>query len=123
MRTCSRAALLALALGLGFASAAFAQRKPTIAIMPAQYFQADPGSAQNLTKGLVEEFGGQGYRVIPMDSASVTFASMGLPPSRNLADRTAVRFGRVLRADLVAYPRLLSVGTPAAQPGTQPGAV
>src|SRR5947209_808658 len=115
MRTYARAALWALVLGMGLATAALAQGKPTIAIMPAQYFQADPESAQNLTAGLVERFRSEGYRVIPMEKARDAFISMGLPSSHNLADPTALRFGRSLGVDLVAYPRLMSVGSPPAQ--------
>jgi hypothetical protein len=47
-------AFLAPAIALTLAAAAAAPRRPTIAIMPAQSFQAGAQSAANLTRGLVE---------------------------------------------------------------------
>jgi hypothetical protein len=84
--------------------------------MPSQYFTAEPGSAENLTTGLRQQFEGQGYTVMPADQSSSTFQSMGLSPNTHYPDREAIRFGRQIRADIVAYPRLLVVGTPPAGP-------
>lgn len=106
-------ALLALILGLHLSSAALAQERPTIAVMPTQYFSADPQSAENLTMGLVRQFESQGYSLIPMDRALSTAQAMGYELNRHYADETAVQFGRRLNADLVAYPRLLALGIPA----------
>src|SRR5438045_680003 len=104
--------LTTLALGTAIAGPASAQRKPTIAIMPAQYFSADAESARNVTEGLRTRFESQGYTVIPMDRAQATWSSMGLAPNEHYADRVAVKFGQSIGADLVAYPRLLAVGIP-----------
>ena len=104
--------LSALVLGAAIAGPAAAQRKPTIAIMPAQYFSADAESAKNITEGLRSIYERQGYTVIPMDRAQATWSSMGLAPNEHYADRVAVRFGQSCGADLVAYPRLLAVGMP-----------
>jgi hypothetical protein len=104
--------LLALAVGTVLATPAAAQQRPTMAIMPTQYFSADAESAQNVTQGLVQQYEGQGYTVLPMDRARSTFEQMGLHPQTHYADAVAVRFGRSLGADLVAYPRLLVVGIP-----------
>lgn len=103
-------------LGVALASPARAQSKPTIAIMPAQYFAAEAESAENLTQGLVRQYEGQGYQVMPLDRSRSTFQSMGLGASQHYADRVAVNFGRQMGADLVAYPRLLSVGIPINNP-------
>lgn len=109
-------ALAALALGAAFSSPAAAQGKPTIAIMPAQYFSASSESAESLTQGLVRQFEQQGYTVIPMDRVQAAYTQMGLNPSQNYADRVAVKFGKQVGADLVAYPRLLAVGIPINNP-------
>lgn len=108
--------VLGVALSLGSLPPAAAQVRPTLAIMPAQYFSADPSSAQNLTQGLIQQFGPQGYRVMPIQRSRSTFQAMGLQPNRHYPDRVALRFGRRMGADLVAYPRLLVLGTPATAP-------
>lgn len=110
-------AILAVGLMAGLASPAAAQRRLTIAIMPSQYFSADAESAANLTRGLAQQFEQRGYSVIPLDRARQTFESMGLSLRQHYPDSTALRFGRALNADLVAYPRLLVLGLPAAAPG------
>lgn len=107
-------ALLALLLGVHLSSAAFAQQRPTIAVMPAQYFTADAQSADNLTMGLAQQFESQGYSVVSMDRSRSAADAIGYQPSRHYTDRTAVQFGRRLNADLVAYPRLLVLGYPLA---------
>lgn len=112
MKTTIPCALAALALTL--AVPARAQDRPTVAIMPTQYFSADAGSAERVTRALAEQYERQGYRVMPMDRAQSAFESLGLQPSRHYADRTALSFGRKMGADLVAYPRLLAMGIPAA---------
>ena len=106
------APIAALALGAGLMSPAAAQQKPSIAIMPAQYFSADADSAKNLTNGLSQQFSGQGYQVIDMDKANQTWSSLGLDPSTHYADAVALKFGRSAGTDLVAYPRLLALGLP-----------
>jgi hypothetical protein len=114
--------LLAAALGLGLLSPAAAQSKPTIAIMPTQYFSADAESAKNLTTGLGQQFEGQGYTVVGADRSDQTFQSLGLSPTTHYADATALKFGRSIGADLVAYPRLLALGIPMANTtGSQSG--
>jgi len=113
--------LLAAALGVGALSPAAAQQKPTVAVMPAQYFSATAESAQNLTQGLQQEFENKGYTVVPSDKANATFQSEGLSPNMHYADRVALKFGREAGADLVAYPRLLVTGIPAANPPAQGG--
>ena len=102
-------AFLALAIALTLAGAAAAQRRPSIAIMPAQYFQAGDESAENVTRGLVEQFEAEQYRVIPMDRSRQVFERMGLSPRHNVSDAQILRFGRRLGADLVAHPQLLAV--------------
>jgi hypothetical protein len=104
--------LVALALGIALASAAGAQNRRTVAIMPTQYFSADAESAQNVTQGLREQFERQGYTVLPADRVQSAWSTMNLGPSTHYPDRTAVRLGRTVGADLVAYPRLLAVGLP-----------
>lgn len=116
-------ALCAAALGLVVATPASAQRKPTIAIMPTQYFSADADSAQNVTQGLVRQFEQAGYNVISMDESRQRFDAMDLEHSKHYADRVALRFGEALNADLVAYPRLLAVGIPAANADANNGLI
>jgi hypothetical protein len=94
---------------VAFAAAAAAQPRPTIAIMPAQYFQADARSADNVTRGLVERFEAEHYQVVPVDRARELFQRMALGPSRNISDTAVLEFGRRLGADLVAHPQLLAV--------------
>jgi len=98
--------LLALAATATLVVPASAQRKPSIAVMPAGYFAADAESAAALTRGLTEQYERQGYSVVQGrgDVAQQT----------HHPDRTALEFGRAAGADLVAYPRLLAVGIPAA---------
>lgn len=93
-------------------SPAQATSKPTLAIMPAQFYSADAESAKQITAGLREVYERQGYDVLPMAKSSKAFQSMGLGRHKHYADRVAVKFGRRLGADLVAYPRLLAVGLP-----------
>jgi hypothetical protein len=112
------AALTALAMGV-VAGPAAAQQRPSIAVMPAQYFSADEGSADALTQGLRAQFEGQGYSVIPEDRTASALQSAGLSRTMHYADRVALQFGRSAGADLVAYPRLLVLGLPLA--GSQPG--
>jgi hypothetical protein len=119
-----RAALAALTLGVALASPVHAQGK-SIAVMPTLYFSADPASADNVTNGLVQQFEGQGYSVTPMDKSKSAFQAAGLQPSRHYADSEAIKFGRSVGSQLVAYPRLLAVGVPYAGEGAfaQPNAV
>lgn len=107
-------ALLALMFGLYLSSPAVAQQRPTMAVLPAQYFAADPQSAENLTMGLVEQFESQGYSVMPMDRVQTAAQAIGYEPNRHYPDQVAVRIGRRLNAELVAYPRLLALGIPMA---------
>jgi len=116
MRVNVHGALAALALGAALSSPAAAQGKPTIAIMPTQYFAANAESAEAMTQGLVRQFEQQGYTVIPMDKVQSAYQGMGLSASRHYADRTAVKLGKQVGADLVAYPRLLAVGIPISDP-------
>jgi hypothetical protein len=108
--------ILAAAAAAG-AIPASAQRRPTVTIMPTQYFAAHPQSADRITRGLAEQFERRGYWVIPLDRTTKRFRSMGLSRRRHYPDRVALRFGRRVGADLVVYPRLLTVGTPA--PGSR----
>lgn len=105
-------AVLALALGAVLASPAAAQDKPSIAIMPTQYFSAGPESADNVTRGLAAQWERQGYSVIGQDRSDAKFTGMGLSRTTHYADRVAAKFGRSIGADLVAYPRLLALGQP-----------
>jgi len=118
-------ALLALAIGIGVGAPASADERPTIAIMPCGYFSADPLSAWALTNGLVEAYEHQGYRVLDMSWSRKRFRALGLSLDRHYPDSVALDFGRGMRADLVAYPRLLAVGIPASvgEPSTAPEAV
>lgn len=108
------AAALAVGLGFGVMSPASAQSKPAIAIMPTQYFSATAESAENITKGLAEQWEAQGYSVMDQSKSNSTFQTLGLGSSQHYADSVALKFGRSLGSDLVAYPRLLAVGTPLA---------
>lgn len=116
--------LATLLLGAALGSPASAQQK-SIAVMPTLFFSADAQSADNVTNGIVQQFEGQGYSVVPMDRSRSAFQSAGLQPNRHYADREAIRFGRSVGAQLVAYPRLLAVGIPYAGEGAfaQPNAV
>lgn len=109
--------LAAGALALAVNAGAEPARGLSIAVIPTQYFAADAQSAQRITDGLVGRFEGQGYRVLSPRDAERTFGEMKLQPRRHYADEVAVRFGRRMGADLVAYPRLLALGPPAAVPG------
>jgi hypothetical protein len=103
--------LLACTLGVGIASPASAQR-PSVAVMPSLYFSAEAESADNVTRGIAQQFEGQGYTVVGADQARSAFESAGLNRTTHYADREALRFGRAAGAQLVAYPRLLGVGIP-----------
>jgi hypothetical protein len=83
-----------------------------MAIMPAQYYSADAASARKVTDGLREVYERQGYEVLSAERSANTFRSMKLARGKHYPDRVAVRFGRKMGADLVAYPRLLAVGLP-----------
>src|SRR5207302_175028 len=102
-------AVLTVVAALAFASGATAQRRPTIAIMPAQHSQPDARSAENVTRGLVDRFEAEQYRVIPMERSRELFQRMGLDRRPNVSDAAILRFGRRLGADLVARPQLLAV--------------
>lgn len=106
--TVSCAALLAGAL----TAPAQAASRPTLAIMPAQFYSADAESARRITAGLRDVYERQGYDVLPMEESQQAFRGMGLGKHRHYPDRVAVKFGRRMGADLVAYPRLLAVGLP-----------
>jgi hypothetical protein len=119
LRACG--ALLALGLAVGLHAPASAQSKPSIAIMPTQYFSATADSAQAVTDGLTSQFEGRGYAVMAADKSRSTFQSLNLDPSTHYADSVALRYGRSMGADLVAYPRLLATGIPLANPRETPG--
>ena len=85
---------------------AHAQGK-SIAVMPSLYFSAEPQSAGNITTGLAQQFERQGYSVTPASQSQQAFTALGLEPTRHYADSAALRFGRQVGAQLVAYPRLL----------------
>jgi hypothetical protein len=108
--------LLALALGVGLSTPAAAQQKPTIAVLPAQYFAAEPDSAKNITQGLVDQFQRQGYEV-------KIYEPTGWNASQHYADRQVLEMAQGAGTDLVAYPRLLALGLPLNNPGTGPGMV
>lgn len=105
-------AFTATLLAGSFTAPAHAASRPTIAIMPAQFYSADAESARQITDGLREVYERQGYEVLPLDESRKAFQGMGLGRHRHYADRVAVKFGRRMGADLVAYPRLLAVGLP-----------
>lgn len=105
--------LLALALGITLASAAAAQQRPQIAIMPAQYFSATAEDAAAVTKALVAQFEKAGYTVVPMERSTSTFQELGLSLTSDIGDPQILRFGRRINADLVAHPQLMAVGIPA----------
>lgn len=90
---------------------AHAQGK-TIAVMPSLYFSAEPQSAANVTTGLMQQFERQGYSVTSAAQAQQAFSTLGLQPNRHYADSEALKFGRQVGSQLVAYPRLLAVGAP-----------
>lgn len=102
-------ALLTLAITFALAAAASAQRRPTIAIMPAQHSQPDTSSAANVTRALVDRFEAEKYRVIPMERTRELFERTGLNRRPNVSDAEILRFGHRLGADLVARPQLLAV--------------
>jgi hypothetical protein len=110
--------LLAVGLAAGLASTAAAQQQPTIAVLPAQYYSADASSAQAVTQALMARFKAQGYRVMPLQRVRAVTAAMRYRPNRHYTDGQVVGFGRRLGAPLVAYPRLLALGYPAAVRGT-----
>jgi len=109
------AATFAAVLAAGALTApAHAAPKPTLAIMPAQFYSADADSAKQITAGLRDVYERQGYDVLSMEESQKAFRGMGLGRHRHYADKVAVKFGRRMGADLVAYPRLLAVGRPLA---------
>jgi hypothetical protein len=97
-------------LGLGLATAVRAEEQPRVTVMPVQYFRADAPSAANLTDSLWKEFDGRDYEMVSQQDAAAKFRGMGLSPKRHYPDAAAIRFGRELGADVVAYPRLLALG-------------
>jgi hypothetical protein len=107
--------VLALGLALGLCGAAAAQQKPSIAVLPAQHYSADAYSAERLTQALIEEFRAQGYSPLPMERVREAADSLGFSPARHYSDAQVAAIGRHLNVQLVAYPRLLSVGYPATE--------
>jgi hypothetical protein len=105
-------AVAALLLGGWLAAPAQSAPKPKIAIMPAQYYSADAKSAQKITESLRAVYERQGYEVLPASRAAKTFQAMGLRRGRHYPDWVPASFGRKMGADLVAYPRLLTIGLP-----------
>jgi hypothetical protein len=103
------ALILVLASTLALTVAVRAQDRPTMAIMPTQYFKAGPRSAERMTRSLVERFEAERYDVIPMDRSLRLFQRMRLSHDRPISDATLLQFGRRLGADLVAHPQLLAV--------------
>src|SRR5262249_157296 len=91
-----------------------AQPKPTMAIMPAQYFSADEQSADQITQALAQEFERQGYNVVPMDRSNTAFQELGYQRNLDIGDKEIRRFGQRVGADLVAPPQLMAMGIPAA---------
>jgi hypothetical protein len=71
--------------------------------------------------GLVQQFVSQGYSVMPMDRVQSAAQEGGYELSRHYPDQMALRIGRRLNAELVAYPRLLALGIPLAQPVNSDG--
>lgn len=115
MKTHVRGILTALVLGCALATTAGAQQRPTVAVIPTQYFSADERSADHVTQALVEEFQRRGYTVISADRAQSTFQEMGWERNRDIGDTQLRQFGRRLDADLVVHPQLMAVGIPAAR--------
>jgi hypothetical protein len=115
--------LLALVVAAGMASTDAAQKQPTIAVLPAQYYSADASSAQALTQALMGRFKAQGYNVMPLQRVTRVTAAMKYRPRRHYTDAQVVGFGRRLGAPLVAYPRLLALGYPAAARGSSNSAL
>jgi hypothetical protein len=115
--------LLTIAISSILPSLVSAQQRPTIAITPTQYFNADAESAENVTRALVEQFTRQGYTVIPMDRSRAAFTAAGLQERRDIGDPELIPFGRRIGADLVAHPQLLAAGLPGAAATSRPGAV
>jgi hypothetical protein len=107
-------AILAGVAAFGIAAPGSAQAKPSVVIMPSQHISATHDSAENVTRGLAQQFESQGYSVVGADKAQSTFQSQGLDMSRHYADSVALKYGRAAGADLVVYPRLLAVGLPGA---------
>jgi hypothetical protein len=107
---------LTVALCLPVATAAMAQQRPSIAVLPAQYYSSDAGSAANLTQALASRFETQGYRVAPVDRIEQAATAGGYDPKRHYSDEQVVAIGRRLGVDLVAYPRVLGVGYAATDP-------
>jgi len=108
-----RGAIAALTLGLGLSAAASAQTRPTVAIIPTQYFSATEQSADNVTQALVQQYQREGYTVVPTDRARATFDAMGLSRNVDFGDRTIRQFGRRLGVGLVVHPQLLAEAVPA----------
>lgn len=113
MRPRTSLVLFSLSVLAAAASPAAAQRKPSVTIMPTQYFSADAESAGQITRSLAESFERQGYTVLEASKADQQFSSLGLQHNRQYGDATAVKFGKAMGADLVVYPRLLALGIPA----------
>src|SRR5689334_16043394 len=57
-------AILAGVAAFGIAAPGSAQAKPSVVIMPSQFFSANSESADNLTKGIAQQFESQGYSVV-----------------------------------------------------------
>jgi hypothetical protein len=108
----THATLLTLALGMALASAATAQQRPTVAIMPTQYFSATADDAAQVTRALVSQFEKSGYTVVPMERSQSAFQELGFSPTTDIHDPQILRFGRRIGADLVAHPQLMAVGIP-----------
>jgi hypothetical protein len=115
-------ALLALAFLGSLAAAGAAPPKPTIAVMPTQYVAADAVSGANVAVALVTQLQASGYTVVSLEDSRKVFRSMRLSWSRPHAPRAPIQFGRQVDAQLVVYPRLLSLGTPRAQRTARAGA-
>jgi hypothetical protein len=109
---------------MSVASLASAQaRRPTLVVMPAQYFSADAQSAHRVANELAYQFKRRGYNVIPLARSREEFDAMHLRPNRSYSDPVAAKFGRQIGADLVVYPQLMAAGLPYAGNTDESGAV
>src|SRR4051794_5207330 len=87
-------------------------RKITVAVIPAQWFTADAESAQRLTEGIRRDFASRGWRVLSDTTVQTAAGAMGLKNGVHYPDAAILHLGRTLHADVVVYPRLLTMGLP-----------
>ncbi|MGV3723725.1 MAG: hypothetical protein ACO1SX_22735 [Actinomycetota bacterium] len=110
--------LAALALSLPSALNAQGERK-TSAIFPASVAKGPAVNGVTLTAALRDSFARHGYKVVAADKVDAAVKELKLDLSKQQNTRTLGALRDAVGADVVVYPRLLSIGTALGAEGQQ----